>query len=241
VLGDIRRRFLPQIEEKGVLSNLPIPPTSGLAEAIHVVFFPNNIVGSEFNFYGPRISRLSRYLSEKSSDIAPVPRFESLLRRNISDKLDRLEDVRLFQLKIRRSFIDVVKDADEDLGAAFEAAARAGDAEDVEIVLKARAYSRAPIAKRLMTTIKRLVESEQLREEAERFVVRGRNEATERVEMIDVLSDKLISSQQIVLQNERTRTLNSTSAYAAIGRAYNELRRELEAAAGIDTELWIAE
>ena len=80
-LGNVRRRYLPRVEEGGVLSDLQIPPSSGIAEEIHVVFFPNNIVGSEFNFYGPRISRLRRYLAAKTANVAVVPYFEPLLRR----------------------------------------------------------------------------------------------------------------------------------------------------------------
>ncbi|MBA2725549.1 MAG: hypothetical protein H0U53_06130 [Actinobacteria bacterium] len=72
--------------------------------------------------------------------------------------------------------------------------------------------------------------------EASRFVVRGQDEETGRVETVDLLSDRLISSQQIVLASERTRTLNTRSAYAAIRRAHRELQDELIGAAAIDAE-----
>jgi hypothetical protein len=240
-LGDVRRRYLPRVEAQGVLSDLTIPPGSGIAEEIHVVFFPDNIVGSEFNFYGPRISRLRRYLAVKTSDVARVPYFEPLLRRDVTEKIDALEDVRLFQLKIRRSWVDAVRAADQDLGAAFDAAARAGEAEEVEIVLKSRAYSREPIAERLLQTARRLVGVEEVRSEAARFQLRGENAHTGRVETIDLLTDKLISSQQIVLASEQTRSLDSRSAYAAINRAYRELHDDLLIAAGVEAEAVAAE
>jgi hypothetical protein len=240
-LGDIRRRYLPRVEDAGVLTDLQIPRTSGIAEEIHVIFFPENIVGSEFNFYGPRMSRLRRYLAAKTADIAVVPYFEALLRRDVLEKLNNLEDVRLFQLKIRRSWIDTVTQADRDLGAAFDAAARAGQAEEVEIVLKSQAYSRNPIASRLLRTAGRLLRSDQATNEASRFIVRGQNQETGRVDTLDLLSDKLISSQQIVLANARTRTLDSNSTYAAIRRAYDELNEELLEAAGVDAEAAAAE
>jgi hypothetical protein len=34
-----------------------------------VVFFPKGIVGAEFNFYGPRLSRLEEYLHRKFPDL----------------------------------------------------------------------------------------------------------------------------------------------------------------------------
>ena len=48
-LGQIRQSGLPQMEQYGQLTDLAIPANSGSAEAIHIVVFPNNIVGTEFN------------------------------------------------------------------------------------------------------------------------------------------------------------------------------------------------
>jgi hypothetical protein len=45
----IRRAGLPQIEEAGLLSDLNLAVNAGLAEPVHVIFFPNNIVGADFN------------------------------------------------------------------------------------------------------------------------------------------------------------------------------------------------
>ena len=61
-LGLVRRSGLPMIEEAGNLTDLQIPPNSGLVETIHVVVFPDNIVGSDFNFYGPRMSRVRPWI-----------------------------------------------------------------------------------------------------------------------------------------------------------------------------------
>lgn len=54
------------MEQAGALSDLRIPTHAGLAETIHIVVFPDNIVGADFNFFGPRLSRFSRYLKEKA-------------------------------------------------------------------------------------------------------------------------------------------------------------------------------
>lgn len=52
----IRRDAFPQLEEKGIVKALNVPATAGLVEQIHVRFFPKNVVGFDFNFYGPRLS-----------------------------------------------------------------------------------------------------------------------------------------------------------------------------------------
>lgn len=56
-IAHVRRSGLPLVEQAGSLSDLQIPADSGLVEAIHVVVFPDNIVGSDSNFYGPRMTR----------------------------------------------------------------------------------------------------------------------------------------------------------------------------------------
>ena len=66
--GRVRRNGLPMLEQAGNISDLVLDADAGLLEAIHVVFFPNNIVGAEYNHFGPRVSRLGSYLHEKSSE-----------------------------------------------------------------------------------------------------------------------------------------------------------------------------
>lgn len=234
-IGNIRRTELPQVEETGVLSPLDIPPRSGIAEQIHVVFFNNNIVGADFNYYGPRISRLSYYLHEKARGICPpLVNFKPLLRQNVLEELDRLGRIRLFNLRISASYAATVALADRDLGSAFEAAARVGEAEELEIILKPAQHSRSWLSERLHPIIRRLAGRQDLQLEASRFKVRGQNRTTGQIEEIDLLNDKLIAKRRILQIDERTRALDRDSAYAAIEDAFDELRDNLIAAAGVE-------
>ena len=54
--GRVRRNGLPMLEQAGNISDLVLDADAGLLEAIHIVFFPNNIVGAEYNHFGPRVS-----------------------------------------------------------------------------------------------------------------------------------------------------------------------------------------
>jgi hypothetical protein len=56
--AQIRRVGLPQIDASGNLSDLNLAGSEGLVEPAHIVFFSHGLVGVEFNFYGPRPSRL---------------------------------------------------------------------------------------------------------------------------------------------------------------------------------------
>lgn len=234
-LGTVRRNGLPPVEQNGRLSELTIPANAGLAEQIYVVFFANNIVGADFNFYGPRVSRLGAYLWEKARNSGPKVVFEPLIRRDVSEQLNRLTDIRLFSLRIRSSFAATIAKADKSLGAAFAAAKKMGDVQDLEIVLRPRRYSRESMGGRLLAAAKKIARIDGLREEAQNFQLKGLDSETDKVHLVDVLSDKLIVKKRIMQQDSRTRALDPASAYFSISAAYAEISNELDHAAGVVT------
>ena len=232
-LGQIRRSGLPLVEQEGNLSDLAIPEDSGLVEAIHVVVFGNNIIGADFNFYGPRVSRLRRYLRDKGNRNCPEVTFDQLVRQDVAADLERLREIHLFHLKIRASYAATISEADADLGAAFDAAERVSQAEELELVLRPRKYSRNPLAARLLHAARYLVHRPDLRDETSKFEVKGVRRDTGAVELVDLLRDQLVAREAIVRQSERGRALRSESAYRAIERAYGELEDELVLAASV--------
>ena len=232
-LVQIRQSGLPQLEQQGQLTDLAIPANSGLAEAIHIVVFGNNIVGSDFNFHGPRMSRLSWYLRERGNGHCGDVTFEPLLRQDVAAELDRLREIRLFHLKIRASYAATVAQADQNLGEAFSAAQRAGDADELEIVLRPRKYSRNPLSDRILQAARALVRREDLRLEASKFTVKGVRDDTGALELVDVLRDQLVAREVVMRQSERGRALESGSAFDAIERAHGELEDELMLAAAV--------
>ena len=120
---NIRHNDLPSVEHNGKIGPLDIPEDAGIAERTHVVFFDNNIVGVECNYRGPRINRLADYMKEFSASVDTDKfHFESLLRNDMYERFLKLGDIKLFEFKIRSSFIDDVKEVDESLGNSFEAA-----------------------------------------------------------------------------------------------------------------------
>jgi hypothetical protein len=179
------------------------------------------------------MSRVSYYLAEKGGGFCSDVTFEPLLRRDVTQAIDRLEDIRLFHLKIRASYAQVVARANRSLGAAFEAAAEAGEAEELEIILRPRRYSGESLAGRLLGVARRLARRGDLRTEASKFEIRGLDEESARVETVDILRDQLIARRQIIQQSVRGRALDRNSAYAAITSAYEDMREELAAAAAI--------
>lgn len=232
-IANLRRSDLPQLEDAGALFPLQIPVTAGLAEQIHVVFFPNLIAGSDFNFYGPRISRLARYLYVKTNGNCPPVTFQPLLRQDVAQQLARLQDVRMLSLKVSASYVAALSEADTDIVRYIGELARAGDAQEVEVTLSPKRYSRDPLSNRLLDFARKLAYRADLRSEASRFVLRGWDPETGRVELVDLLSDELIVKRHILRQDSRTRALDRESAYGAIEEAYGGLREQLENASAI--------
>lgn len=232
--GNIRRSDLPQVEDDGVLSPLFVSTNSGLADQIHVVFFSDNIVGADFNYYGPRISRLAEYMNKKAHEFFPqFICFQPLLRQDLIKKLNNFQDIRLFNLKLHTSYANLVRQADESLYGALDAARKAGLSADMEIILRPARHAKDFPSDKLLAAAKELVNSGSLRGAASRFVVRGTNQETGLIEQMDLLNDKLISKKRIVCLNERSRELDSQSAFEAIEEAYEELYPQLREAAGV--------
>ena len=234
VLANVRRTGLPQQEEAGKLSPLGIPPTSGIVEPIHVVFFKNNIVGCEFNFYGPRVSRLKTYLMSRGGGHCSNIEFTALLRQNAVDDLEKMRSLKSMTLKIHSSYAETIERADESLGAAFKAAREAGAAGVVTLVLSPEKRTKtAKIADGLVDKIRSIMKLPEIREQAKDFKVTGIEDETGRQLEVDLLSDQFIAKKTVVQTDSRTRAVDSTSAFMAIEEACSELYEQLLKAPGV--------
>lgn len=228
----IRRDAFPQIEEQGNVSPLSVPANAGLVEIIHVRFFPKNIVGFDANFYGPRLPRLGRYLNQVASGIGPNVRFDPLLRRDAVKELTG-KDLRVFSMRINRSEIDTVKQANKSLGEAFAATDKISQADEVQVILRPTRYTRGILGKKVMDLTKKLAKRSDIRTIASEFKVDvlppGKASQT-----IDLLGDAFIADTRILRQSSKGRALEPRDAFAKIEEAYEDRRQELEKAASLD-------
>lgn len=229
--GLIRRSELPEMERAGALEPLGIPENAGIVEQTHFVFFPDNIVGSLFNFYGPRPRKLAWYLRRKYPGTPINLRFDPLLRQDILEQLDAVSHLRVLKLGIHRSFVDRVAAADESLGRGFRATLEASDAEIAEIILRPRPRRRNMLADALKSTVKVLAREHDLQDDVARFEVQAQREDGG-LEWIDVLKDRFIVEREVETIRGR-RAVTPESAYGAIESAYEELREQLIHAAQI--------
>ena len=230
----VRRSELPLVEQAGKLSELRIPANAGLSEAIHVRFFPHNIVGAMYNHFGPRVSSLGQHLHVISGRAIPPVEFRPLLNSDTTRLMDNLDDLRLLEFDIRRSYKNVVADADGSLAAAFDSNEELlGSQETISLVAKPERRAAQQLIARLRSPLRSIMQRRDLHENVARLRARGKRTDTGRVETIDFLRDRFASNQEVVRMGGRNRSLNSKSAFDAISRAYVQLKDELELAASV--------
>jgi hypothetical protein len=233
-LAKIRRDDLPLSESDGELTPLPIGETSGLYEPIHATFFPNNIVGVVYNFYGPRVGWLPVYLRAVAPN-ADCPQFtlRPLLKQDTADQLDKMKDVRVLDLEINASYASIVARADKSLGDALEATARASEAQVVHIILRPEPWKRNLLRRSLLDALKSLARRGDLRENTRTFTVAGQAESDGSNMAIDVLKDRFVASESIVRLDARSRAVDDGDAYRAVRDAYTVMRSDLENAPSV--------
>jgi len=229
----VRREGLPFVEEGGQLAALNIADNAGLVDQIHVQFFPHNIVGFDFNSYGPRLPRLATYLKERGGPNHQEVVFEPLARRDVLDVLNGFDGIRIFDFRVRRADIDLVAEADATLADALRAQAKLSDADEFEVILRPKAYSRdVDLGERAFDMVRELVKHQGVVDVAQIFRVQGRIEGSPS-EPLNVLDERLVSEQLIAKIPGRGRALDSASVYSAIRDAEKDLRDLLRSAVSI--------
>ncbi|HEY6731545.1 MAG TPA: hypothetical protein VI039_11020 [Solirubrobacterales bacterium] len=231
----IRRDAFPQVEEEGLVSALNVPATAGLVEQIHVRFFPRNVVGFDFNFYGPRLPRLGRYLNRVGGEESPNVAFWPLLRHDAAKELEGNKDLRVFSFRAKRSMIDTVAKADKSLADALKATANIGEADEVQIILRPKAFSRDSIGHKFIQIARKMSKRSDLRQIASEFKVQVTEPGKASV-AIDLLGDHFIADARILKQTKNGRALDSEDAFAKIEEAHAERQQELERAAALAPE-----
>jgi hypothetical protein len=229
-----RRNNLPELEQDGKMSALPIPIDSGLGEKIHVMFF-GRYAAADFNFYGPRATALATYFALKAKGIGPKIRLQQLVKGEAVDDLKRLDGITVAHFKFHESALRLVERADESLAAGLRATLEASDADELELILRRKRKGGVTkyLAGHVLKGIKELARQEATYEEFDRLVATGVSSVTGQREDVDVLSDQLILKRKMVKMNKRSRAVQSESAFEAIESAFLEAQPRLGSAGTI--------
>ncbi len=236
--GKIKRGDLPQIEKRGELADLSLPEESGLAECAHVMFFPEivrgieyTIVSIEHNYEGPRVSRISDYLYEKSRSKYPkIPKFEPLLEQEVIEQLERMRIVRRFSLKVRDSLFRSSEQLDENLASALNASRQIGQPKEIELILSV-GRGKGTLGRLPVNIAKKLVALRDTNYDVIKGEIKGSNERGDN-ELINLLNAKVVAEKWIS-RHTPPGVPRSERFYAAIEQAYYEKYEKLRKALGV--------
>jgi hypothetical protein len=231
---NVRRRDLPQVEASGVLSPLGLGQTAGLADQIHVVFFPHNVVGSEFNFYGPRVTRLADVVRAKR--LSPEIELRDLVRSDVIARLDAMSDVTAATLTLDRSAIEVTRQTDASLARALDQTAEFAERGVLEITIRRPPHSHQTLSDHVRNVWRALARRPEVQEAVRSLRIEGRNQATGDLETLDLLGQALVTTRRILRTQPGSRVLDSADAYAAIESGYEELSDEIRRAPDVGQE-----
>ena len=230
----IIRDDLPQIERQGNLADLELAEKEGLAHCVHVVFFPDNIVGLEYNYNGPTVTRICEYLHEKTKNVCPkTPVFEHLVHPDTIARLKHMKTVRRFRIKVRPSLLNSVEQADESLAATFRSARDLAQAKEIELSLSVgHAGRKETLGTKLIDVATTLVTLKDTNNDVISAEINGYND-TGKIDLVDLLSAKLIAIKNIPRRRGRTNAPPKELVYAAIEEAYNEFKDQFPNALGV--------
>lgn len=225
--GKTRLKNLPLKERAGKISALDLAVDEGLLELCHIIIYENGFVAAEFNFEGPRISRLAEYIFEKRQQLEEKITFLPLFEKNILKLVQGMATIRLLELKGVPSAASLLSAADQSLGGAFNAMVQLGGTETVALELCGRNAPKT-VLRTLVTKLASLTQERPaaVQDGLKILRIKGFN-AAGRVDFVDLLEDHLVSTREFERLQENGKALNSDLAFEQIDQAYKEREPDL--------------
>ena len=234
--GRVRRQALPQIEEVGDIAELSLTSNQGLLESIHIVFFPGNVLGAEYNHYGPRATRLGNHLHTISGVPTPKARINPIIREDAFDQLNDVESVHVLDLELLPAAVEIIAARHAPIGDALRAAAAVSNgARSIQLVIKPDQGDERGLWDRVSSPLRDIFGNQELRPDIKRGKLQGRRGLNGPLEVFDLLQDEITSAQGMMRLSSRSRALDPAGAFRTIIGAYGGLQTGIEQSPTIAT------
>lgn len=227
VLARIKRRDLPLKETRGGdRSVLELLEEEGIAEIIHILFLPNNVVGADFNFSGPRPTKLRDYVQDRFPNGCGSFCMAPIVDRSELERLARIERVKTLEITLSgHTLANLPERQDGNYIQTLRRLPAMGEAGAVTVIWKPEHRNGFLDSPRIRALVIHLLQNHVGSDSASRIVLKGLNADGGREEF-NLLRDVILSRQNIVKLN-RSRAVDSRDAFRAIGEAYNGIRDRL--------------
>jgi hypothetical protein len=220
----VRRDELPGVDDgQGSHDDLDLEEEEGLAEAIHLMMFPNGVVAAESFGHGPRATRFPLYLQSKlDMPCTMVP----IIRHDVVEEALKFGDIRFLRVKLDPS--------SESYGSASPTILHGlmGTAQELHTGVYAELALRSEKGDQKFTSRVKKMISEIFGGNGdvgafEKVEIEGKPDPDTSVAELDLLSERLYRTVEIPYRAQRTRELDADAAFAAIRDAYNRVKNQL--------------
>jgi hypothetical protein len=222
----VRRDNLPGVDDgQGAHEDLDLDEDEGLAEAIHLILFPNGVVGAESFGHGPRATRFPLYLKGKLDMPCTMT---TIVRHDAVDEALKYGDIRLLRFQLSPDETSYVAAAAETVHGVMRTAKDLGAGVYADLTLRSDKGDLAFTnrVKKLLTNV--FKGNDSVAGAFNKLEIEGKPDPDTPVTELDLLSERLYRTVQIPHRAQRTRELDTDAAFAAIRDAYDGVRDQLK-------------
>ncbi len=217
-----RRANLPGWAHQGTIAELPIPADAGIIEPTHLVLAGDGLIAAEYNHFAPRIT--SSFAALLRLRLGMSLNIGTYVQGSIIEQLDRLDYIQLLEVSLVPS--PELEEALRNSGPIGNAAAelsRADGGRRINLRLSADKRSESWTAE--VRAFAKRVLGLAPQDQAKVLRVTGLDPVPGTIEAVDLLKQKLVRRVDMNRPSERSKALNTTSAYAHIEDAIREVRQ----------------
>ena len=214
---------------------LDLNDDQGLADSTHFCYFSGSgILAVEYNHFGPRASALEKYINQKLMELrgpGTTERVEikPILSKEFSEMLDKIGEIRVLTLQMSVARAGELQTIAPSLKQAIEQASQVGETEEVELVLKKKAYSKKPILREVgnfISSLKELFSRKAPDDIFSKLKIKAINTQSGSLEEFDLLKDKT-ESEVRTIKLGKTRSIDMNDIFQKMKDVYDERKDEL--------------
>lgn len=224
-LGTSRRKNLPSIEKDGITSPLEIYD-AGLFEATHAIIFPNNIMGIESNYYGPKPQSFIKYISKKAPLKVEKVKIIPLMRSDFLDYISNIGEIKVLEFKVHRNMTKYFEGINKSLNHILNGLKDSSSAEYIGITLNSN--KRKGMSLKWKDKFLEKFKNSENRYAVNKALIKANDMTTNRIREFNLLEPYFISTKEVLKNDDIHRSVDRDSMFEAIKESYLDLKEEIE-------------